>query len=77
MSSLKQIDEAFHDPVGIPVEHEDASVVNDYGVGELMEHCFFCNHGTRYWHLPTNNPCCRTCAKKHAVSEFNTAPEVN
>jgi hypothetical protein len=52
---------------GIHVEHEDT------GLSRVQEHCFFCDQPTRYWHTPTNNPCCQSCAATHQVGEFAAA----
>jgi hypothetical protein len=77
MSSLDQCVVVAGETLGIPVVHEDLAVVNDYGVSEMLEHCFFCAQPTRYWHLATNDPCCQECAERHSVSEFNASPTVS
>jgi hypothetical protein len=34
-----------------------------------VERCYFCQHRTDTWHMKTNQPVCKTCAKTHKVSE--------
>lgn len=63
--------------MGIPVEHEDIDSVRDMGVSGLLEHCHFCKAPTRYWYLPTNDPCCQMCAKEHSVGELENKAKVN
>ena len=35
-----------------------------------FEKCVFCGQTTVYWHLKTNNPICKLCAKIHKVCEL-------
>jgi hypothetical protein len=39
-----------------------------------LEHCYFCNQNTPYWHPKTNKPVCHSCAKTHKVSEIIKHP---
>ena len=36
----------------------------------FYENCVFCRHATKFWHAGTNNPVCKSCAKKHKVAEL-------
>lgn len=56
----------------IPVEHEDVADLQSWGLGldRVMERCVFCSTGTRYWHKPTNNPVCESCAGLKDISEL-------
>lgn len=36
----------------------------------IYESCYFnCGNKTKFWHWRTNQPICKSCAKKHKVSE--------
>ena len=37
---------------------------------EPAECCHFCDERTRYWHTPTNTPCCPPCAEVKRVSDI-------
>lgn len=51
----------------IPIIKEPAEM---YEMTHLYEHCVFCNKNTDTWHIKTNNPVCKECAKNHKVSEL-------
>jgi len=52
----------------IPTVEEDP-VMHDYT--HVYEVCVFCRKPTKFWHVKTNNPVCRTCAKEHKVEELH------
>lgn len=62
-------------PDAIEVEHEDVEDLKTFGLGlaNLQESCVFCASPTRYWHAPTNTPCCEGCAPVHTVPELLSA----
>ncbi len=35
-----------------------------------LEHCYFCDMPTLFWHKRTNTPLCKQCANKHSVIEL-------
>ena len=51
----------------IPVKKEPEDLYDNLGV---YERCHFGGKPTKYWHENTNNPVCKSCAKKHKVSEL-------
>jgi len=51
----------------IPTVEEGKELVTEFGVYEV---CVFCENQTRFWHVKTNNPVCKDCAKKHKVAEL-------
>ncbi len=60
----------------IPIEKEPDELGNAFR--HQYEHCYFCNTTTKYWHIPTNQPVCKGCSKKHKVSELpKSHPEYN
>jgi hypothetical protein len=41
-----------------------------YQETRVYEKCYFgCGNETKFWHTRTNQPICKSCAKKHKVSE--------
>ena len=34
-----------------------------------IERCYFCKERTTTWHLRTNQPVCKCCARTHKVAE--------
>jgi hypothetical protein len=36
----------------------------------IYEKCFFCGNSTDTWHIKTNQPVCKECAKCHKVAEL-------
>lgn len=53
----------------IPVKKEpDGMAENCFG---RVERCVFCNKRSLFWHEPTNNCVCESCAKTHKVSELH------
>lgn len=51
----------------IPVIKEDKDM---YEMTHVYERCFFCKKPTDTWHMRTNNPVCKDCAKERKVSEL-------
>lgn len=41
-----------------------------YANTHVYERCFFCKEETDTWHINTNQPVCKKCAKNHKVSEL-------
>jgi hypothetical protein len=35
-----------------------------------VEKCVLCGVPTRYWHVPSNRPCCRNCAAHHTLKRL-------
>lgn len=58
--------------MSIEVQHEDTSSLSAWGIGleEVQERCFFCRVPTRYWYMPKNEPCCRSCAALKDAADF-------
>jgi acetyl-CoA carboxylase beta subunit len=54
--------------MAIPVEKEGEELFTEFGI---YEQCVFCKQSTHYWHVRTNNAVCKSCAKKHKVSELH------
>lgn len=52
----------------IPLVKEPEDEAANYG--GLIESCHFCQTGTKFWHENTNNPVCRSCARRHRVGEL-------
>jgi hypothetical protein len=63
----------------IRVEHEDVEELKKWGMGlqHILEACRFCGKGTRYWHQPTNNPVCQSCAAGHTVAELKALAQAS
>ena len=59
----------------IRVEHEDVEELKKWGMGldQILERCALCSTPTRYWHTPSNTPCCQTCAGTHTVAQLKAA----
>ena len=51
----------------IPLIEEDPEL---WEGTHVYENCHFCKKKTKMWHENTNNPVCRSCAKKHKVAEL-------
>jgi len=51
----------------IPVKKEPKDFFENFRV---YEHCYFCQIPTNTWHLNTNQPVCRSCAKIHNINEI-------
>jgi len=51
----------------IPIKQEPKEY---YENTRVYEHCYFCSKPTDTWHLGTNQPVCKSCAKIHKVSEI-------
>lgn len=56
----------------IPIEKEPQELIEELRV---YEHCYFCDLPTDTWHLKTNQPVCKKCAKEHKVIELKKAWE--
>jgi hypothetical protein len=57
----------------IPLIHEDysdMSLQEAFNVENILEACFFCKGGTRFWHQASNQPVCPVCAQFHSASEL-------
>lgn len=53
--------------MSIPLVEETKDYVKEFG---FYEKCYFkCGSPTKYWHVRTNQPICKECAKTHKVSE--------
>ncbi len=53
----------------IEVKHETIEDVRDLAA---IERCCFCRRPTRYWYLPKDVACCRTCAGRAAPEDVPT-----
>lgn len=51
----------------IPLVEEPAEEHRIFGI---YENCHFCKTPTKYWHVRTNQPICKDCAKVRKVSEI-------
>lgn len=51
----------------IPIEKESPELFKER---KCYERCTFCVIDTNMWHIKTNNPVCKKCAKIHKVSEL-------
>lgn len=55
--------------MAIPLVEEPKEYLEEFGT---LENCYFgCGSRTKFWHVRTNQPICKDCAKKHKVSEVN------
>jgi len=52
----------------IEIKEEPIEIQKEFG--GLMELCYFCRAHTRFWHLASNTPVCKSCAAIHDVSEL-------
>lgn len=54
----------------IAIHHEPMGHCKSWGIGDVAEHCVFCNKQTRYWSADKHNPVCPECAKVHDEEEL-------
>ena len=54
--------------MAIPIKKEPAWVTKE--TNNLKERCVLCKTPTIYWHEPTNNPVCLSCAHDKDVSDI-------
>lgn len=52
----------------LKVEHERPEIVRMWPT--TIEQCVFCQTETRWWHRPTNDPVCPTCADSRSAAEI-------
>ena len=48
--------------MSIPLVQEGVDMISEFG---MYEACVFCDDKTEFWHVRTNNPVCKSCAKAY------------